>query len=170
MKRVVVSAALDDLKYLDFRFIEEAGKLGSLRALLWSDQAAQNVTGKPPKFPQIEREYLARSIRWIDDVTLLSGTVMPDALPAYEGARPDVWAVTQANDTPTKFQWCKANQIEYRVLRDEFLAPAPQPPPTPENPKAPGRKVVVTGCFDWFHSGHVRFFEEVSELGDLYVV
>lgn len=28
----------------------------------------------------------------------------------------------------------------------------------------------MTSCFDWFHSGHVRFFEEVSELGDLYVV
>ena len=30
--------------------------------------------------------------------------------------------------------------------------------------------MIVTGCYDWFHSGHVRFFEEVSELGDLYVV
>jgi cytidyltransferase-like protein len=30
--------------------------------------------------------------------------------------------------------------------------------------------VVVTGCYDCFHSGHVRFFEESSELGDLYVV
>ena len=35
----------------------------------------------------------------------------------------------------------------------------------------PGRKkVIATGCYDWFHSGHVRFCEEVSELGDLYVV
>jgi len=32
------------------------------------------------------------------------------------------------------------------------------------------RKVLVTGCFDWFHSGHVRFFEETAQLGDLYVV
>ena len=29
--------------------------------------------------------------------------------------------------------------------------------------------VIVTGCYDWLHSGHVRFFEEVAELGDLYV-
>ena len=28
----------------------------------------------------------------------------------------------------------------------------------------------MTGSYDWFHSGHVRFFEEVSALGDLYVV
>ena len=32
------------------------------------------------------------------------------------------------------------------------------------------QKVIVTGCYDWLHSGHVRFFEETSELGDLYVV
>jgi cytidyltransferase-like protein len=30
--------------------------------------------------------------------------------------------------------------------------------------------VVVTGCYDWLHSGHIRFFEETSELGDLYVI
>jgi len=34
----------------------------------------------------------------------------------------------------------------------------------------PRRKVVVTGCYDWFHSGHVRFFEEVSAYGGLYVI
>jgi cytidyltransferase-like protein len=32
------------------------------------------------------------------------------------------------------------------------------------------KKVIVTGCFDWLHSGHVRFFEETSALGDLYVI
>ena len=30
--------------------------------------------------------------------------------------------------------------------------------------------MVVTGCYDWLHSGHVRFFEEASAYGDLYVV
>jgi cytidyltransferase-like protein len=30
--------------------------------------------------------------------------------------------------------------------------------------------VIVTGCYDWFHSGHVRFFEEVSTYGDLHVI
>ena len=36
--------------------------------------------------------------------------------------------------------------------------------------KNPRATVVVTGCYDWLHSGHVRFFEETSGLGDLYVV
>jgi cytidyltransferase-like protein len=32
------------------------------------------------------------------------------------------------------------------------------------------KKILVTGRYDWFHSGRVRFFEGVSGLGDLYVV
>ena len=32
------------------------------------------------------------------------------------------------------------------------------------------KKVLATGCYDWFHTGHVRFTEEVSAYGDLYVV
>jgi cytidyltransferase-like protein len=30
-------------------------------------------------------------------------------------------------------------------------------------------KVFVSGCFDLLHSGHVRFFEEASQFGELYV-
>ena len=46
------------------------------------------------------------------------------------------------------------------------LSPFPLPFPLPSE----RTRVVVTGCYDWFHSGHVRFFEEVSHFGDLYVV
>jgi cytidyltransferase-like protein len=60
--------------------------------------------------------------------------------------------------------------MEYRVLKKEDLKGFPvtrfDPPEEPSSHK----RVMVTGCYDWFHSGHVRFFEEVSELGDLYVV
>lgn len=30
-------------------------------------------------------------------------------------------------------------------------------------------KVFVSGCFDVLHSGHIRFFEEAAQYGDLYV-
>jgi len=59
---------------------------------------------------------------------------------------------------------------EFRVIQDEklrsFPAGQPQPPPSVSTRK----KVVVTGCFDWLHSGHLRFFEEASGCGDLYVI
>ncbi len=31
------------------------------------------------------------------------------------------------------------------------------------------KKVLVSGCFDLLHSGHVQFFREAAEHGDLFV-
>jgi cytidyltransferase-like protein len=58
--------------------------------------------------------------------------------------------------------------LEYRILNAERLKGFPGPVPLSV---VPGRKkVVATGSYDWFHSGHVRFFEELNAHGDLYVV
>jgi cytidyltransferase-like protein len=32
-----------------------------------------------------------------------------------------------------------------------------------------GSKAFVSGCFDMLHSGHVEFFHEAAQYGDLYV-
>ena len=37
------------------------------------------------------------------------------------------------------------------------------------NPPLRKKKVLVSGCFDLLHSGHVEFFREAAKLGDLYV-
>ncbi len=31
------------------------------------------------------------------------------------------------------------------------------------------KKVFVSGCFDMLHSGHVAFFKEAANFGDVYV-
>ena len=31
------------------------------------------------------------------------------------------------------------------------------------------KKVFVSGCYDLLHSGHVEFFQQASQYGDLYV-
>ncbi|MGF1634483.1 MAG: adenylyltransferase/cytidyltransferase family protein [Phycisphaerae bacterium] len=33
----------------------------------------------------------------------------------------------------------------------------------------PRAKVLVSGCYDLLHAGHVRFFQTAAEYGDLYV-
>ncbi|MDP2471351.1 MAG: adenylyltransferase/cytidyltransferase family protein [Candidatus Palauibacterales bacterium] len=60
--------------------------------------------------------------------------------------------------------------LEYLTVPDSDLTGFPGPEGE-EMPAGSGgrRKAIVTGCYDWLHSGHVRFFEEVAELADLYV-
>jgi cytidyltransferase-like protein len=170
MKRVAVSASFDDLRSPQVRFLEEAAKLGEVTVQLWSDDAIRAVTGKAPKFPQAERLYLVEAIRYVHDVRIVNGPLSPDALPLLGEVRPDIWAVDEPHDTPAKRAFCEANHLAYHVVTSKSFAGYPKTdlaivPPTPGR-----KKVVVTGCYDWFHSGHVRFFEEVSEYGDLYVI
>jgi cytidyltransferase-like protein len=56
------------------------------------------------------------------------------------------------------------------VITPQQLEGFPDPVDATSKTSSDRPKVIVTGCYDWFHSGHVRFFEEVSQLGDLYVV
>jgi cytidyltransferase-like protein len=160
MKSVYVSGSFDDMKFEDFRFLEEASKLGNgLRVWLMSDDQIRSATGKAPKFPQAEREYLLGSIRWVESI------VNSDA-----GLHGDVLAVRKSQDDAANRQIARSRGMEYRLIRDELLQIVPPAPAVPVNPRSSRKKVVVTGCYDWFHSGHVRFFEECSELGELYVV
>jgi cytidyltransferase-like protein len=165
---VYVSGSFDDLRFKDYRFLDEAAKMGPVHVFLWSDETFHATTGKSPKFPQAERQYSLQAVRYVSTLTLLNGTTDPDSLPA--AATPAIWAVPETADNHTKRSWARKAGFDYRVISDNVLAAAPPVPPTPDNPQSGRKIVVVTGCFDWFHSGHIRFFEEVSELGDLYVV
>ena len=165
---VVVAGGFDDIRSQQIRFLEEASKLGELTVLLWTDAAIQRLTGKAPKFPQAERQYFLERIRYVQRVAAVEAPPDAGTLPPVAGEPPRVWVVEAAQDTAAKRAFCAARGLEYRVLRDEDLLDFPVQPPTPSTPVRP--KVVVTGCYDWFHTGHVRFCEEVSAYGDLYVV
>jgi cytidyltransferase-like protein len=162
---VTVCGAFDDLRPTNFRFFEETAKLGNVLALLWSDDAIVKITGKPPKFPQEERLYLLNSIRYINKV-IVNNDTSPDTLLQF---KPAIWVVDEQNDNADKKSFCAANHIKYHVAKNELLNQFPQCEPLASNIKSSRKKVIVTGCYDWFHSGHVRFFEEASQYGDLYV-
>ncbi len=163
MPNVYVTGSFDDLRSREMRFLHKASRLGNLTILLWNDAAVQAHAGRAPKFPEAERKYILDSIRYVHNVTLVDGveSFLPDHI------RSGTWAVPAADDTPAKRSFCAARGLECRVIPDEMLTGFPAAD-LPES-KSPRRKVIVTGCYDWLHSGHVRFFEEVSGLGDLYV-
>ncbi|MBI5396955.1 MAG: adenylyltransferase/cytidyltransferase family protein [Verrucomicrobia bacterium] len=169
MKRIAVCASFDDLRSPYVRFLEEAAKLGEVHVLLWSDDVVRAVTGKDPKFPEAERFYLLQAIRYVEAVRLVKHDLSLDALPLLEEIRPDVWAVDEPHDSPAKREFCDMHRLAYHVVSSRSFAGYPKLDLAIVPPAPGSKKVIVTGCYDWFHSGHVRFFEEVSEYGDLYV-
>ena len=167
-RNIIVSGGFDDLRSQHLRFLEAASKLGQLTVLLWPDAMLEALGGSPPKFPQAERAYVLRAVRFVSHAIALSAPIDPDALPVISGAKPDVWADAFYETSETRRSFCEQNGIVYHVIDKPDLAGFPVPAPTPTTPGR--KKIVVTGCYDWFHSGHVRFFEEASALGDLHVV
>jgi cytidyltransferase-like protein len=84
-----------------------------------------------------------------------------------EHLRAGIWADRQTTASEARKRFAAQNKIAYRIFSADELKGFPEPPPMPT---APGRKkVIATGCYDWFHSGHVRFTEEASAYGDLYI-
>lgn len=53
---------------------------------------------------------------------------------------------------------------------ERTAAATPVPPHLlPPRPNGSNKLVFVSGCYDLLHSGHMAFFNEASQLGDLYV-
>ena len=167
-RQILVSGAFDDLRSRQFRFLEEAAKLGELTVLLWPDETVREETGSDPRFPLAERLYFLNAVRYVNRVLPMLPPVDTAKLPEPDDVRPRVWVDEEDQASAARRAWCERHGLEYRVLSAPQLSGFPEPLPMPS---PPGRKkVVATGCYDWVHSGHVRFCEEVSAYGDLYIV
>ena len=165
-QQIAVTGSFDDLRSGEVRFLEEAAKLGELTVLLWPDVTLQKLTGKLPKFPLAERQYFLNAVRYVGNVVEADAAGGINSLP--KNLRADVWADCAPTQSRDREGFCNKNKIAYRVFDAGELKGFPEPPPLPSNPGS--KKVIVTGSYDWFHSGHVRFLEEVSSYGDLYVI
>ena len=162
----MVSGGFDDIKSRDLRFLEEAAKLGELTVLLWPDAVLLKLTGQAPKFPLAERLYFLNAVRYVSRVVPADAAADINGLP--QSLRAGVWAEVEAGANAARETFARENGMAYRIFRANELKGFPE---WPIIPTVTGRKkVVVTGCYDWFHSGHVRFCEEVSAYGDLYVI
>ncbi len=171
MQKSVTTGTFDDLRFADVRFLEEANKCGELHVFLWSEEVARRLEGKSPKFPLGERLYLLQAIRYVHEVHLVDQLTDCESLPPYSESAATTWVVKEDDDTAQKQAFCAAYGLQYQVVTRNALRSFPkQKDQAGVTGRSERKKVLVTGCFDWFHSGHVRFFETVSELGDLYVV
>ena len=165
---MVVTASLDNLRSADVRFLQEASRFGNVHVRLSSDALAESGTGHAPFFPQAERLFLARALRSVSSAAVVRRP--PGVALASVAPRPGTLVVTAEQDDPELRIRCLALGIQYRVLGASDLAGFPAF--EDEGSIAPdgARRVVVTGSFDWLHSGHIRFFMDAAAYGELFVV
>ena len=163
---VVVQASLDDLRSDDVRFIQEAARLGPLQVRIPSDTLVRGLTGAAPKFPQAERLFLAESLRWVTGAEIVE---YPLSATLHRLAAEHAIVAVRAEDHDAELRDAVTlAHVPCHVVsvKDRAGFPDIEPDPLPEgSPTA-----IVTGCFDWLHSGHIRFFMDAAELGALYVV
>jgi len=163
---IVLCEPFDDIRCRHIRLLHEASRLGQVHIYLWDDATINTLTGRDPKFPLPERQYHLESVRYVSKVTAVcvnNANVLQEEALATAGT----WVVHANDDTPAKQAYCHTHGLTYKVFSDKELEGFPG---IDVDTNTDNKKTLVTGCYDWFHTGHVRFFEEVSELGDLYVV
>jgi cytidyltransferase-like protein len=173
--QVIVLDGFDDLRVNDIRFLQEAQRLGSVHVFLYSDQAYQTAYGKPPKFKLDERKYYLESIRYTRQVSTIEihdpGVFLTNKKFLNADDQRIIWAVRERTADKTLEKRSLEHDIEYAVIPDSALAGFPNENAKKETIEEISKPtVMVSGCFDWVHTGHVRFFEEASAYGDLYVV
>ena len=165
--RTVVEHSLDDLRSDDVRFLQEAAGAGELHVRIPSDALVQERTGAAPKFPQAERLFLAESLRWVSSAEVVDSTVFT-ALPAV-AAQAATLALRAEDEDSALRSAAEAAGLQVRAISPDERAGFPLI--EPDHELAEGEPtVIVTGCFDWVHSGHIRFFMDAAEHGALYVV
>ena len=100
------------------RFFEEVSELGDLYVVVGHDANIEALKGPGhPMFSQEQRRYMVASIRYVKKALISTGHGWLDAEPELKRLKPDIYAVNEDGDKPEKQKFCRANGIEYVVLK-----------------------------------------------------
>jgi cytidyltransferase-like protein len=115
-KKVLVSGCYDLLHGGHIAFFKIASAYGDLYVSLGRDENLFMLKGKKPFFSEMERLYIVKSIRYVHDAFLVSGTGMLDFEPDLRRLKPDIFIVNSDGHTPEKELLCQELGVEYIVL------------------------------------------------------
>ena len=167
-KTVITADGFDRMDSRKIRLIHEASKTGQLHVILFDDALIENLTGARPKFPLSERRYFVENIRYVKQVYRISRLEQLEDIRLLIGCEVDGWSLLRSDQRTAMQAFAEKQGIRHHTISDDSLAGYPRH--DYDLSETANKKLIVTGCYDWFHTGHVRFFEEAAEHGDLYVV
>jgi cytidyltransferase-like protein len=149
-KKVFVSGCYDLIHGGHVAFFKTASQYGDLYVSIGGDDNISMLKGKKPVFSQDERLYIVKSIRYVHDAFLGSGTGMMDFEPELRKLKPDIFIVNTDGHKPEKESLCRELGIEYMILEriPEPGLPERSSSGTKRNMRFPYRLCLAGGWLD----------------------
>ncbi len=111
-----MSGCYDMLHSGHVAFFREASRFGDLYVGIGSDRTIEELKGRKTVYPERERLYMVRAIRYVKDAFINSGSGMLDFVETMDRVKPDVFVVNSDGGSDVKRRLCEERGIEYVVL------------------------------------------------------
>lgn len=116
MKKVFVSGCFDLLHSGHVEFFRQASSFGDLYVGIGSDETILGYKHHKTVYSEEERLYMVKSIRYVKEAFINSGSGVLDFIPTLDIVNPDVLVVNEDGDCEEKRILCKERGMDYIVL------------------------------------------------------
>lgn len=117
MKKVFVSGCYDLLHSGHVEFFRQASQFGDLYVGIGSDQTILGYKHHKTFYPEQERLFMVKSIKYVKDAYINAGDGIMDFVPTIDIVKPDIFVVNADGSSETKRKFCEERGIEYVVLQ-----------------------------------------------------
>ena len=117
MKKVFVSGCYDLLHSGHVEFFRQASQYGDLYVGIGSDETILGYKHHKTFYPEQERLFMVKSIRYVKDAFINQGNGIMDFVPTIDIVKPDIFVVNADGSSETKRKFCEERGIEYVELQ-----------------------------------------------------
>lgn len=116
-KKVFVSGCYDLLHSGHVEFFRQASEYGDLYVGIGSDATIVEYKHHKPMFPEQERLFMVKAVRYVKDAYINEGRGVIDFLPTLDMVKPDIFVVNSEGGSDTKREICESRGIQYIELQ-----------------------------------------------------
>ena len=127
-KKVFVTGCFDLLHSGHIEFFRQAAEYGELYVGISSDKTIEGYKHHKPVYSEQERLFIVKSIRYVKDAFINTGSGVMDFTPTVDTLNPDIFVVSEDCGNEDKRLFCESRGIEYVVLNDDLLNTVSQIP------------------------------------------
>lgn len=116
VKKVFVSGCYDLLHSGHIEFFRQAAAYGDLYVGIGSDDTILHYKGHKTMYPEEERLFMVKAIRYVKEAYINKGSGIMDFIPTLDIVHPDILVVNADGASEEKKKLCQQRGMEYIVL------------------------------------------------------